>query len=366
VFNCEANLAFEDWANAKQEGITLEDRLGLPVTWDSAIDVNDVVWQEPDQPPEDAPPSKHVLPSFFSWASYSQRTGEIRVGLDRAQAEPTVWSITLAGQSAEHAVPLFSRATSPADAATLSYVLDEKARGAHLTALRVNWQAGDGSQNEGFLAVAVEDRRADLLPPEEFRSLTVDSIIECLLDGREPAEWIERKIMRHSKTHSTDAAIESLRAVDTSNYLLYRVRRFGRALAAMSDRIARTAPTPDAIHYRLLRDPLGPVHLAETLCRRQNGSEGGQPAPAEIEIKYRLYALAEMILSLGYLGRHVRKASGRDGKWVMPIFIEARERLNAFTLQVRSETGALADGLGRYLDAVLAESGRLLRVPEEE
>ncbi|RKY64002.1 MAG: hypothetical protein DRQ02_11980, partial [Candidatus Latescibacterota bacterium] len=51
AFNCEANLVFEDWAGAKQEGLALEDRLGLPVPWDSAVGVDEVAWQEPDQAP---------------------------------------------------------------------------------------------------------------------------------------------------------------------------------------------------------------------------------------------------------------------------------------------------------------------------
>lgn len=364
VFNCEANLVFEDKADEKREGQTFDDRLGVPVSWDDPLSVDDITWQDPEQPPEDAPSSKPQLPAFFAWASYSQTTGVIRVGVDRNQSEPSDWTIGLAGQSAEQSVSLFSRSLCAPDGTTLSFTLDEKARGVHLTAMRVGWTDKDATRQEGFLAVAVENRDADLLPPEEFRGLSVDGIIDCLLSGRTPAEWVEKQDARRKRNTSTDAAIESLRAVDTSNYVLYRVRRFGRALAAMADRIARTSPTPDAIRYRLLRDPLGPVHLAETLSSSENGHNGGPAAAAETG--YQLYAMAEMLLSVGHVGRQVRRACGRDGKWALPLFREARERISAVIQRIRERSGPLPDDLARYLDASLSENARLLNVTGEE
>jgi len=364
VFNCEANLVFEDKADEKRDGQTFDDRLGVPVSWDDPVGVDDIAWQDPEQAPEDAPSAKPHLPAFFAWASYSQTTGEVRVGVDRNQPEPSDWSISLAGQSSEQSVSLFSRSSCAADGTTLSFALDEKARGVHLTALRVSWTDKDATRQEGFLAVAVEDRDTDLLPPEEFRGLSVDGIIECLLSGRTPAEWVEKQDARRKRNTSTDAAIESLRAVDTSNYVLYRVRRFGRALAAMADRIARTSPTPDAIRYRLLRDPLGPVHLAQTLFSSGDRRDGGQPSGAETG--YQLYALAEMLLSVGHVGRQVRRACGRDGKWVMPLFREVRERIRAVIQRIGERSGPSPDDLDRYVEAALSENARLLDVTGEE
>jgi len=364
VFNCEANLVFEDKADENRDGQTFNDRLGVPVSWDAPVGVDDIVWQEPEQAPEDAPSAKPHLPAFFACASYSQTTGELRVGIDRTQPEPADWSISLAGQSAEQSVSLFSRASCAPDGTTLLLTLDERSRGVHLTALRVSWTDKDAARQEAFLAVAVEDRDTDLLPPEEFRCLSVDGIIECLLSGRTPAEWIEKQDAWRKRNTSTDAAIESLRAVDTSNYVLYRVRRFGRALAAMAGRIARTSPTPDAIRYRLLCDPLGPVHLAETLSGSGNGHEGGHPSGAETG--YQLYALAEMLLSVGHVGKQVRRSCGRDGKWAMPLFHEARERIRAVILRICEQSGPLPEDLSRYLEASLSENARLLNVAEEE
>jgi hypothetical protein len=145
---------------------------------------------------------------------------------------------------------------------------------------------------------------------------------------------------------------------------LYRVRRFGRALAAMADRIARTSPTPDAIRYRLLRDPLGPVHLAETLSSSGNGHEGGHPSGSETG--YQLYVLAEMLLSVGHVGQQVRRSCGRDGKWAMPLFHVARERIRAVIQRIREQSGPLPEDLSRYLEASLSENARLLNVTEEK
>jgi len=363
VFNCEANLVFEDKADEKRDGKTFDDRLGVPVSWDDPLGVDDIVWQDPEQVPEDAPSAKPHLPAFFAYASYSQTKGELRVGVDRTQPEPADWSISLLGQSAEQSVSQFSRTSWTPDRTTLLLTLDERSRGVHLTALRVSWTDKDAARQEAFLAVAVEDRNTDLLPPEEFRCLSVDGIIECLLSGRTPAEWIEKQAWRKRNT-GPDAVIESLRAVDTSNYVLYRVRRFGRALAAMADRIVRTSPTPDAIRYRLLRDPLGPVHLAETLSSGGNGHADGHSSGAEAG--YQLYVLAEMLLSIGHVGDQVRRSCGRDGKWAIPLFQEARERIRAVIQRIREQSGPLPEDLSRYLEECLSENAKLLNLAEEK
>lgn len=357
VFNCEANLGFEDWAGAKQEGLVLKDRLGLPVPWENAVGVDEVVWQQPVELPEDAPSGNPLLPAFFAWASYSQVTGEIKVGLNRGQWEPPQWTVSLAGQSVEQAPPLFTRAASPAEVSTLCFTLDKKARGAHLVALRVDWEDKDGARHDSFLAMSVEDREADLLPPEEFRNLAVDSIIECLLSGRDPAEVLGQQGASCARKRTRPQPYDPLRDIDTSTYLLYRVRRFGRALAAMAERIGKTAPTPDAIRYRLLRDPLGPVHFAEAIC----GAEDGRDAEATpLELAYRLYVLAEMVLCLGHIGRQVRRAVGRDGKWLIPLFLEAGEQLRTVVQRLRERAGTMPEDLRSYLEAAFTENARLL------
>lgn len=364
AFNCEANLVFENWADAKQEGVVLKDRLGLPVPWNSSIEVNQAVWQESGQKSEDTPSCKPHLPAFFAWASYSQKTGEIRVGVNRGQPEPSDWTIGLSGYFTEKWISLFSLNNTSKDVTELCFTIDEKSRNVHLIALRVSWLDVSNSRYEGFLAVAVEDRDSDILPPEEFRNLTLDGIIECLLSGRTPAGWVEKQHTLHKRSSNTDAAIESLHAVDTSEYMTYRMRRFGRALAAMAGRIARTPPTPDAIRYRLLRDPLGPVHFAETLFCSRNGSNSKNSHMTETG--YRLFTLAEMVLAVGHVGRYIRDLSGQDEKWIMPLFCETREIFRMMVQRIQDQAGPLPKDLSCYLDAAFSENAQLLNIKEEE
>ena len=51
VYNCEANLAFEDKTGTKRGGMAMVDRLGLPVDWDDGFTVDDVAWQPQDEMP---------------------------------------------------------------------------------------------------------------------------------------------------------------------------------------------------------------------------------------------------------------------------------------------------------------------------
>src|SRR5262249_14633057 len=94
-----------------------------------------------------------------------------------------------------------------------------------------------------------------------------DAIIDCLISGKSPAEWLEQRQDTRRTPVKEARLLDSLRAVDASGYLLYRVRRFGRALAGLGARLERTAPFPVAPCYRLFRDPFGPVALAQAIAR---------------------------------------------------------------------------------------------------
>lgn len=375
AFNCEANLVFLDSADEKRDGQSFWERLGIPVRWDDALDIEEVDWEATDRNSED-PPSYPYLPWFFAWASYSQKTGELRVALDRAHKEPINWRIWLFGPAVHENTLLFSRTTTPSDQTELCLVLDAKARQVHITALKVEWQDENLVNYEAYLTVSVEDQENDLLPPEEFRSLTLDAILDCLLSGREPAEWIQRREADRSRSPGTDVAIESLRAVDTSNYLLYRARRFGSALTRMACRILDTPRNRDAIRYRLLRDPLGPVHLAETLCGRwtedgvigsdSNGNprKGNSPDPSLDG--FRLYCLAEIILLLGHVGAEIRERSCSEWPRIKPLFGQARERIVALATELCRESQGLDQGLVQYWQAAFAKNGRLLKLTKGE
>ncbi len=77
VHNLEANLIFEDRVFEPRGGMTLEKRLQLPIDWHEALEVTQIAWEDPHEPPEDDPSTRLVPPAFFSWASYSQVTGGV-------------------------------------------------------------------------------------------------------------------------------------------------------------------------------------------------------------------------------------------------------------------------------------------------
>jgi len=218
---------FLDSSGKERDGQTFWERLNIPVTWDQARDLDEVDWEDSDPNPEDTA-TRPRLPWFFAWASYSQKTGELRVALDRSQRAPMDWRIWLFGLAGHEGRLLFSRTTTLPDQTELCFVLDAKARQVHITALKVEWQDEDLVNYEAYLPVSVEDRENDLLPPQEFRNLTIDAILDCLLSGREPAEWIQRREADRSRAPGTDVAIESLRAGDTATYLLYQIGRAHR------------------------------------------------------------------------------------------------------------------------------------------
>ena len=172
------------------------------------------------------------------WAVYNQRTAVLTL----TSQFPAVWSLRWPGERSERAT-LADQGHQPWPPPNAHIVLPLPAslRGANVAGLRLVWRGEDGAFQSATLPVHIENGD-DLLPPEEFRSLTADGILECLLSGRDPAEWVEAMERRQASggTPSAARAFDSLRAVDTSSYVLYRTRRLGTALTALGHRLLRT------------------------------------------------------------------------------------------------------------------------------
>ena len=318
VHNCEANLVFEDVGSVKRRGLHLIDRLGLPRAWNEGLELDEVVWQTPEAPPEDEPDPRPSLPAFFAWATFSQVTGEITLGLDRHREQPNAWSVRLPGTDAD-ALTLFARHVELADplSGTVTYALPVAMHTANIVALLVEWYDDVGELRQAKLGVTAEGAE-HLLPPTQFQTLNADTIIECLIGGKTPSQWIDQYKDTGELSGSNDAAIESLRSVDTSSFLLYRVRRFGRALTGMSHRIMRTILQPDAIRYRMLNDPFGPISLAHSIARATEDDDAGWCA--KIDDECRLFCLVEILLTVVHLqARLTRKVKGKERKAIGDI-----------------------------------------------
>ena len=351
--NIEANLIFIDEANVKRDGVRLEDR--LPVKWDTDLALNPY-WPDSAEPPEDEKPSGNpLLPLAFVWATHNQRDGILTVGLDPAQPLPSQWVIRLPGAQSENVPPLADHtqfSTLP-EQNRIAIKLPDALRAATLIFLRVDWMDRESGQSTALMLVQVESRD-QLLPPEEFRSLSADTIIQCLLAGMDPAEWLDRQ--HHGKAQSSSGEGDSLKAIDTDGYLLYRTRRFGQALATIGEKIRRTVRTRDAIAYRLCQDPLGPLQLARTLV--EEWETLGTSNDSLASRSALLFSLAETKLMLAYTSRYIHADRDAGEPDMIPQFVEV---LTAIKLLEKGISGGeISDNFRDYVDEVAAQCKRLL------
>lgn len=350
VFNVEANLLFED------PGGKVWDRIDLPISWDDCHAADDVHWDEQPEPAEDCIDEATTLPRFFAWASYSQLSGELRVNLDRSFPEPSDWAVRLKGIDVEE-LTLFSRSTSQ-EAALLAQTIPEASRSASLAALLVEWTDDEGQTRQARLIVSVASKD-DLVLSEQFRGFGVDAMIDCLVYGRTLAEWQERRANKKELGSGLNEALDSLRAVDTSGYLLYQVRRFGRAMSGLCERLERVVLLPTAVRYRMFKDPLGPLALAEALTNGQSGIAGSLAALSD---EHRLFLLAELLLSVAHTSRRLLKQADRKSrKWLKELVCEAIGLL-ATQVSSRKETlgATLPANMSAYVAAALKEASDLI------
>jgi len=354
VANVEANLCYLDDHGIKRDGMRLEDR--LPVDWDKDF-CEGPIWPETAKPIEDESEGPdRPLPLVFLWAVYNQYTSVLTVAVDPKAEFPSEWSLRWPGEHPHDAAPLADHRqfSQPPPEGRIVLPLPASLRGANIAGLRLEWRDDDGVMQSATLPVHVESTE-HLLPPKEFRSLTAGGIVNCLLSGREPAEWVEalerRQMADAEKGGLRD--LDSLRAVDTSAYVLYRTRRFGAALAALGERLQRTVRTRDAIAYRLRQDPLGPRMFAEALVRewrdakKDNGERADGPAVL-------LFNLAEIKLVLAHVARRIADERLR------PVFRETIDEIDRHCIEIASGSEPPPPNLLDYLKAVNAKTDHLL------
>lgn len=339
--NVEANLCFFARTDEPADGLCLRAR--LTEGWEED-DAERTTWPDMAKPPEDESPGAVRLPAIFLWAALDQRAGTLTLGLDPTATLPRLWSVRLPGEQARALPPLASQADVPAVPASGRAMVPLPAELSQVTlaCLAVHWTADNG-EHQALLPVQVE-RAQDLLPPQEFRAVSADAIISCLLSGREPAELVEQMERQgRGADHRTPPV------VDTSGYVLYRVRRLGRALATLGERLLRTVRTREATAYRLTQDPFGPCSLSEALVREWAADSAQGLAALR-------FALAEVCLTLAHVAQRVVAERQESDPDLAPLYREAICRIG--------ELGAGAAGCGnnleQYVAAVDGECQRLV------
>ena len=187
----------------------------------------------------------------------------------------------------------------------------------------------------------------------------MDAMIDCLVHGRSLAEWRERQSNKKQLGVRINEAVDSLRSVDTSGYMLYQVRRFGRAMSGLCERLDRVVLLPTAVRYRLFKDPLGPMSLADALTNT-NGNNAG--SFASLSDEHRLFLLAELLLSVAHTTRRMLKqADKKTRKWLKELIREALGHL-ASQVSLRKELSKanLPTNMGHYVSAAINEATDLI------
>ena len=305
--NIEANLVYLDRADSDLDDLRLENR--LPVEWDGD-QARQVTWSDsPQVLDEDLEVIASVIPSVFLWVSFNPVSATLRVGLDAKQPLPTSWSLRLHHANSPVLASNEHYPVVPVDG-ELTIALQSELHGFPVSTLRVLWH--DGEKNgEALLPVQVADRKL-LPPPAALQSLTAEAILACILSGCDPAEWIDREMNRVSAGGANtpiDPGHDPHRFLDPGGLALYRVRRLGRGLATMGQRLVKTVRTPEAVEYQLHRHPLGPVRLAEAMLRE---AVTVSSIASKIDRARLVFSLLEIGLMIAHAGRelHRQRQSG--------------------------------------------------------
>ena len=152
------------------------------------------------------------------------------------------------------------------------------------------WVTWKGANGKAWLPVTVESQKS-LPVPEELRDLPLEVLVNILTSSR-PLHRVEalrrylrRRMDRKEEKKSITKIIDPHQKVDTSQFLLKRIRRVGWALNALRERLERPVLTLESLWWRL-RGPVGVMALAGALIK-----ESRSPEEAE-------FFLAELILEL--------------------------------------------------------------------
>lgn len=165
------------------------------------------------------------------------------------------------------------------------------------SSLIVSWPRADGSTARALWVVNVTDQ-GRLPPPEELAQLTLEELLEVLTSARPLHEAVKAVLDRKSivPAPGKEVVVDPHRKVDTSNFLLRRVRRLSHALEGLHERLQRPVFTRDALRWRL-HGPFGPLALARRLA--DNEGQGAAFMIAEVALTVRHVDLVPLEQALG-------------------------------------------------------------------
>lgn len=222
------------------------------------------------------------LPAAFGLALFCLDERGARLELEIGADVPPVFSVL----SKEYG-PLFDSQSRARDGNPRCVILPWDTKRPP-SSLDVHWQDHAGSEWSAPWVVNVADRSV-LPPPDELGSLSLSELIEILTSARPLHEVVLRILQRREsqKPSETTLEVDPHKKVDTSRFLLRRMRRIAQALEGMRERLQQPVSSLDALRWRL-RGPIGPVALAKRLSAED--PEGAAFMIAEVAATLRSVA----------------------------------------------------------------------------
>lgn len=363
--NIEANLCYIDAFNDRSR---LDAR--LPVRWNDEdetdyYDANNIIWPQDTIPPQDEMPQSIPAPPVFQALTFKERMAELTVHFNPAHQLPAAWSLTPQAAKITDAAAVIldsQHLKSIPPGNNITVAMPASLKGQPLTCVRIFWIDKTGKERSAWIPVQTVSPD-DLLPPEQFSSLSAERIMSCLISGRDLAEMVgdgEGGSDYITEKESPTPAFDPLREVDTTGYTLYQIRKLGQALAALAERLLKTVRTRDAIAYRLKRDPLGPVALAEALTKEliQEGQDGDI---AQMRMSQLTFCYAEVALTLAYtcIRMHAKLGPGDHD-----VRAEYREVIQNLLEKARTTSVLLgkSNALGNYIESVRTKCEQLVGI----
>jgi len=236
------------------------------------------LWEQPPAEEEDGA-SADRLPEKFREALWHPARDLVVIELG-PEAEPSSWAIL------DGAHPRF---TSEADGSARKLSLEVRGQAPPL-ALTVEWRRQDGEVRTAELVVGVADRRA-LPDPPELQDLTFDELLELLAAGSRFRAAMRRVLRRRGRATTADVVdLDPHARVDTSGFVLQRMRRAGRALEGLREQLERPVAYEDTVARRLHSRVFSPTALGRQLDL--------EAAKGTVGAREHAFLVAELVLCL--------------------------------------------------------------------
>ena len=320
--NIELSVTFGD-RDARELKNWLPDLLRLPK--------GKLTWANPDA--EEAIDSSYAdrLPGKFHEVLYHPATNTVAVEIDQ-KAPPHHSNISTGNQE------WFSSDAHDSQGSLVRFLGRGEAPPLELT---VRWSDQNDDERSATMVVSVAE--LDALPaPPELAGLDLDDILELLAAGSRYRAALRGLLAERAGNgrggHSSDIELDPHAKVDTSAFVLQRMRRAGKALEVLRERLERPVSNRDAVNARITRARIGPRALVDTA---NAAVEAGTMTARE-----RSFLLAELILTLhrvewAPVGPEVKKA------WCV-------EQAAALIAELASLPPSGDAGIDRYFKTALA------------